>query len=72
MLGRLFRRKARRNEGAWPQLCMVATRSNTALSPESVLAAARELFPGSSIEASGGESSDFSYVCDGVHVVVVP
>ena len=72
MLGRFFRRRQRRNTGAWPQLGMVATRSNAGLSPESILQAARELFPESEIEASDGDDPDFGFECDGVTVIVVP
>jgi len=51
---------------------MVATRSNGGLTPESILRAARELFPASEIEASDGDDPDFGFECDGVTVIVVP
>ena len=72
MLGRLFRRRKRGGDGPGPQICMVAMRTVEGLSQESILRAAREVFPDVPVEKAEGEHPVLSFVSGGVPVMVVP
>lgn len=71
MLGRFFKRRAPKNGGTGPQICMVALAGMEHPAIEAIESAWRELFPRGSLERLEGEDAAPGFVVDGCAVMFV-